>query len=63
MATHQRRKEFSPGSRLVLETTVFPLSITENYSLHGLVRELYQDNGISNRINQSMNRIRMRSFR
>jgi hypothetical protein len=40
------------------ETTVFLLDIINSNSLHGPVRELHQDNGISNQIksiNQSIN--------
>jgi hypothetical protein len=37
----------------MLNTTVFLLDIIDSNSLHGPVRELHQDNGISNRINQS----------
>jgi hypothetical protein len=33
------------------ETTVFLLDIIDSNSLHGPVRELHQDNGISNQIN------------
>jgi hypothetical protein len=36
----------------MLETTVFLLNIIDSNSLHGPVRELHQDNGISN---QSIN--------
>jgi hypothetical protein len=35
-------------------TTVFLLDIIDSNSLHGPVRELHQDNGISNQINQSI---------
>jgi hypothetical protein len=36
-------------------TTVFLLDIIDSNSLHGPVRELHQDNGMSNQINQSIN--------
>jgi hypothetical protein len=36
----------------MLNTTVFLLDIIDSNSLHGPVRELHQDNGISNQINQ-----------
>jgi hypothetical protein len=36
------------------ETTVFLLDIIDSNSLHGPIRELHQDNGISNQINQSI---------
>jgi hypothetical protein len=45
------KKEFSPGWRLMPNTTVFLLDIMDSNSLHGPVRELHQDNGISNQIN------------
>jgi hypothetical protein len=35
-------------------TTVFLLDIIDSNSLHGPVRELHQDNGTSNQINQSI---------
>jgi hypothetical protein len=44
------KKEFSPGWRLMPKTTVFLLGIIDSNSLHGPVRELHQDNGISNQI-------------
>jgi hypothetical protein len=39
------------------ETTVFLLDIIDSNSLHGPVRELYQENGISSQINQSIKSI------
>lgn len=45
-----QKKEFSTGWRLMPETTVFLLDIIDSNSLHGPVRELHQENGISNQI-------------
>jgi hypothetical protein len=36
------------------ETTVFLLDIIDKISLHGPVRELHQDNGISNQIKSNV---------
>jgi hypothetical protein len=47
MATHWRRRSFHPGCCIA---TVFLLDIIDSKSLHGPVRELHQDNKISNQI-------------
>jgi hypothetical protein len=42
-----KEKDFLPGWRLMPNTTVFLLDIIDSNSLHGPVRGLHQDNGIS----------------